>query len=55
MEKVAQQNEKKQDGQMLKQLNQTYLNHVNQHRRQRVKDMQSLSVEYDNFISQKEK
>lgn len=39
---------------MLRQLNQTYLNHVNQHRRQRVQDMHSLSVEYDAFINQKE-
>ena len=39
---------------MIKQLNQTYVEQVNQHRRKQVNDMHSLSVEYEEFIRGKE-
>lgn len=39
---------------MLKQLNQTYLLDVSANRKKKLNEMQSLSVEYDDFMRQKQ-
>jgi hypothetical protein len=49
-ERNAQLQEKQRELGMLKQLNQTYLYDVSSNRKKKLNEMQSLSVEYDDFM-----
>lgn len=49
-EQRAQLEEKERELGMLRQLNQTYIQDVNSNRKKKLNEMQSLSVEYDDFM-----